>query len=78
METLKATLLAEPAYGNSLAQSFEEPQRHRIGRRAETLPLDQLELELEDVQQAEAAEKEKAEPAAGSVAAKRRRVKSPL
>ena len=36
-----------------LHQIIKELQRHRFGRRAETLPIDQLELGLEDVQQAE-------------------------
>ena len=69
-------LLAERARADRLAQIIKELQRHRFGRRAETLPLDQLELGLEDVQQAEAAEaaeKEKANPAAGSRTARRRR-----
>ncbi len=69
-------LLAERARADRLAQIIKELQRHRFGRRAETLPLDQLELGLEDVQQAEAAqaaETEKADPAARSETAKRRR-----
>ena len=69
VETLKAMLLAERARAERLAQIIKELQRHRFGRRAETLPIDQLELSLEDVQQAEAAlaaEKEKADPAARS------------
>lgn len=55
-ETLKAMLLAERARGDRLAQIIKELQRHRFGRRAETLPIDQLELGLEEVQQAEAEE----------------------
>ncbi len=76
VETLKAMLLAERARGDRLAQIIKELQRHRFGRRAETLPLDQLELGLEDVQQAEAAaaaETEKTDPAARSQKAKQRR-----
>ena len=76
VETLKAMLLAERVRADRLAQIIKELQRHRFGRRAETLPIDQLELGLEDVQQAEAAdaaEKEKADPAARSGTAKRRR-----
>ncbi len=76
VETLKAMLLAERARAERLAQIIKELQRHCFGRRAETLPLDQLELGLEDVQQAEAAlaaEKEKADPAARSERAKQRR-----
>jgi transposase len=53
---LKAMVLAERARADRLAQILKEMQRHRFGRRAETLPLDQLELGLEDVQQVEAAE----------------------
>jgi transposase len=54
--TLKAMVLAERARADRLAQILKEMQRHRFGRRAETLPLDQLELGLEDVQQVEADE----------------------
>ena len=54
--TLKAMVLAERARADRLAQILKEMQRHRFGRRAETLPLDQLELGLEDVQQVESAE----------------------
>lgn len=39
-----------------LRQIIKEMQRHRFGRRAETLPLDQLELALEEVQQEAAAQ----------------------
>ena len=63
--TLKAMVLAERARADRLAQILKEMQRHRFGRRAETLPLDQLELGLEDVQQVEAdqaAQVEKADP----------------
>ena len=56
VETLKAMLLAERARAERLAQIIKELQRHRFGRQAETLPLDQLELGLEDVQQVEAAD----------------------
>ncbi|MGC1302983.1 MAG: IS66 family transposase [Caulobacteraceae bacterium] len=76
VETLKVMLLAERARGERLAQIIKELQRHRFGRRAETLPIDQLELGLEDVQQAEAAvaaETEQADPAARSERAKKRR-----
>ena len=66
-EALKAIVLAERAtHAASLAerdaeaerlrQIIKEMQRHRFGRRAETLPIDQLELALEDVQQVEADE----------------------
>ncbi len=42
VETLKAILLAERARADRLAQIIKELQRHRFGRRAETLPIDQL------------------------------------
>jgi transposase len=53
-ETLKAMLLAERARAERLEQIIKELQRHRFGRRAETLPEDQLLLALEDVEQAAA------------------------
>ena len=57
-EALKALLIAEraahAAETERLKQIIKELQRHRFGRRAETLPLDQLELALEEVQQTEA------------------------
>ena len=40
--TLKAMLLAERALAERLEQIIKELQRHRFGRRAETLPEDQL------------------------------------
>lgn len=54
-EALKALLIAERAKTERLTQIIKELQRHRFGRRAESLPIDQLELGLEDVQQTEAA-----------------------
>ena len=39
--TLKAMLLAERARAERLEQIIKELQRHRFGRRAETLPEDQ-------------------------------------
>lgn len=51
-ETLKAMLLAERARSERLAQIIKELQRHRFGRRAESLPEDQLLLALEEVEQA--------------------------
>src|ERR1700690_1771939 len=60
-DTLKAMLLAERARTERLTQIIKELQRHRFGRRAESLPIDQLELGLEDVQQAEAETEAKAE-----------------
>ena len=52
--SLKAMLLAERAQNERLRQIIKELQRHRFGRRAESLPEDQLLLALEDVEQAEA------------------------
>ena len=86
-EALKAIVLAERAtHAASLAerdaeaerlrQIIKEMQRHRFGRRAETLPIDQLELALEDVQQVEADEAARAEVGDGvrkaATASKRR------
>jgi transposase len=53
-ETLKAMLLAERVQNDRLRQIIKELQRHRFGRRAETLPEDQMLLGLEDVEQTEA------------------------
>src|SRR6476646_9568956 len=50
--TLKAMLIAERAQNDRLRQIIREMQRHRFGRRAETLPEDQMLLGLEDVEQA--------------------------
>jgi transposase len=74
--TLKAMVLAERARADRLAQILKEMQRHRFGRRAETLPLDQLELGLEDVQQVEAdqaAQAETADPERRAATATKRR-----
>ena len=46
---LKAMLLAERARSERYLQIIKEMQRHRFGRRAETLPEDQMLLALEDV-----------------------------
>src|ERR1700716_1972160 len=54
-DMLKAMLLAERAESERLRQIIKELQRHRFGRRAETLPEEQLQLGLEDVEQVEAA-----------------------
>ncbi|MBG0797208.1 IS66 family transposase [Methylocystis sp. L43] len=51
---LKAMLLAERARNERLVQIIKEMQRHRFGRRAETLPEDQMLLALEEVDQTEA------------------------
>src|SRR6202521_5987448 len=50
-ETLKAMLVAERVQNERLRQIIKEMQRHRFGRRAETLPEDQMLLGLEDVEQ---------------------------
>src|ERR1700709_1725689 len=55
LETLKAMLLAERMQNERLRQIIKELQRHRFGRRAETLSEDQLLLGLEDVEQTVAA-----------------------
>jgi hypothetical protein len=47
--TLKAILIAERVQNERLRQIIKELQRHRFGRRAETLPEDQMLLGLEDV-----------------------------
>ena len=52
--TLKAMLIAERTQNERLRQIIKELQRHRFGRRAETLPEDQMLLGLEDVEQAAA------------------------
>ena len=49
--TLKAMLIAERAQNERLRQIIKELQRHRFGRRAETLPEDQMLLGLEEVEQ---------------------------
>ena len=74
--TLKAMLIAERVQNERLRQIIKELQRHRFGRRAETLPEDQMLLGLEDVEQV-AASGEAASDAANpteraSRAAKRR------
>ena len=59
-----------------MSQIIKELQRHRFGRRAESLPEDQLLLALEDVEQGEAGEAEAAEaksPTARAEGARKRR-----
>ncbi|MEW6596964.1 MAG: IS66 family transposase [Pseudomonadota bacterium] len=80
VDALQAMILAEraahAAEAERLRQIIKEMQRHRFGRRAETLPIDQLELGLEDVQQTEAAqiaEAECADPERRAATAARRR-----
>jgi transposase len=53
--TLKAMLIAERARAERLEEIIKAMQRHRFGRRAETLSEDQLLLGLEDVEQTVAA-----------------------
>ena len=51
VDALQAMILAERAAhateAERLRQIIKEMQRHRFGRRAETLPIDQLELGLD-------------------------------
>lgn len=75
-DQLKAMLLAERAESDRLRQIIKELQRHRFGRRAESLPVDQLQLGLEEVEQVEAAghaETEKRIPAERKARAAKRR-----
>ena len=73
---LKAMLLAERAESERLRQIIKELQRHRFGRRAESLPEEQLQLGLEEAEQVEAAgqaENEEKAPAERKARAARRR-----
>ena len=74
--TLRAMLVAERHENERLRQIIKELQRHRFGRRAETLPEDQLLLGLEEADQLVAAGEAESEAAApaerGARAAKRR------
>jgi transposase len=75
-ETLKAMLLAERVQNERLRQIIRDLQRHQFGRRAETLPEDQMLLGLEDVEQAaarDATDAEQATPAARQTGAAKRR-----
>jgi transposase len=75
-ETLKAMLLAERMQNERLRQIIKELQRHRFGRRAETLPEDQMLLGLEDVEQtvaSDAATADHSAPAERAARAERRR-----
>ena len=60
-DALKAMLIAERARNERLVQIIKEMQRHRFGRRAETLPEDQMLLALEEAEQDEAGAAAKAE-----------------
>jgi transposase len=69
--TLKAMVIAERVQNERLLQIIKELQRHRFGRRAETLPEDQLLLGLEEVEQNEAASEAEAEQTAPQARAER-------
>ena len=70
-------LLAERHESERLRQIIKELQRHRFGRRAETLPEEQMLLGLEDVEQiaasGEASEDERAPEGRTARARKRNR-----
>jgi transposase len=73
---LQAMLLAERAENERLRQIIKELQRHRFGRRAESLPEDQLLLGLEEAEQVEAAgqaQDDAADPAAREAHTRKRR-----
>jgi transposase len=64
LAALKAMVLAREVENQRLRQIIKELQRHRFGRRAETLPEDQLLLGLEEAEQIEAAGEEAKERSA--------------
>ncbi|QEN86404.1 IS66 family transposase [Labrys sp. KNU-23] len=69
-------LAAERAENERLRQIIKELQRHRFGRRAESLPVDQLLLGLEEAEQVEAegfAAEDIADPAKREARARKRR-----
>ena len=73
---LKAIVIAERLESERLRQIIREFQRHRFGRRAESLPEDQLQLALEEAEQEAAAgqlESEQKNPAERKVRVARRR-----
>jgi hypothetical protein len=73
---LKAMLIAERMESERLRQIVREFQRHRFGRRAESLSEDQLQLALEDTEQEAAsgqAGSEQKSPAERKARAARRR-----
>jgi transposase len=75
-DLLKAMLLAERVESERLRQIIKELQRHRFGRRAESLPEEQLQLGLEEAEQVEATEEaatEEKAPAERQPRAARRR-----
>lgn len=53
LNALRAMVLSREAENARLRQIIKELQRHRFGRRAETLPEDQLLLGLEEAEQVE-------------------------
>ena len=74
--TLQAMLAAERAENDRLRQIIKELQRHRFGRRAESLPVDQLLLGLEEAEQVEAegfAVEDTADPAKREAHTRKRR-----
>src|SRR4051795_13317804 len=74
---LKAMLIAERMQNERLRQIIREMQRHRFGRRAETLPEDQMLLGLEDVEQTAASDEAAADqsaPASRAARAEKRRI----
>ena len=71
LTALEAMLVAERLENERLRKIIRELQRHRFGRRAESLPLDQLQLGLEEAERAEAVDEAAAEEAAPSVRATR-------
>src|SRR5260370_14663370 len=69
-------LLAERGENERVRQIIRDVQRHQFGRRAETLPEDQMLLGLEDVEQAaarDATDAEQATPTARQAGAAKRR-----
>jgi transposase len=62
-DVLKAMVLARDVENARLTQIIKELQRHRFGRRAESLPEDQLLLGLEEAEQIEAPGEEEVERA---------------
>jgi transposase len=73
---LQAMLAAERAENERLRQIIKELQRHRFGRRAESLPVDQLLLGLEEAEQIEAegfAAEDTGDPAKREARARKRR-----
>ena len=67
LNALKAMVLSREAENARLRQIIKELQRHRFGRRAETLPEDQLLLGLEEAEQVEAGGLEGEELASGDL-----------